>query len=68
MRKVKTVKQIKDRIKILKALMDDTQKRLDGYIQEYGDEDNLEYRTELQTELEFYLGKIEILKWVIEEE
>lgn len=68
MRKVKTVKQIKDRIKILKALMDDAQKRLDGYIQEYGDEDNLEYRTELQTKLEFYLGKIEILKWVIEEE
>lgn len=34
MRKVKTVKQIKDRIKILKALMDDAQKRLDGYIQE----------------------------------
>lgn len=64
MRKVKTVKQIKDRIKILKALMEDAQKRLDGYIQEYGDEDNLEYRTEL----EFYLGKIEILKWVIEEE
>lgn len=68
MRKVKTVKQIKDRIKILKALMDDAQKRLDGYIQEYEDEDNLEYRTELQTKLEFYLGKIEILKWVIEEE
>lgn len=68
MRKVKTVKQIKDRIKILKALMDDAQKRLDGYIQEYGDEDNLEYRTELQTKLEVYLGKIEILKWVIEEE
>lgn len=65
MRKVKTVKQIKDRIKVLKELMDDTQKRLDDYIQEYGDEDNLEYRTELQTELEFYLGKIEILKWVI---
>ena len=65
MRKIKTVKQIKDKIKVLESLMDDTQKRLDEYIQEYGDEDNLEYRTELQTELEFYLGQIVILKWAI---
>lgn len=65
MKKVKTVKQIKDKIKVLNELMEDTQKRLDDYIQEYGDEDNLEYRTELQTEWEFYLGQVEILKWVI---
>lgn len=64
-RKVKTVKQIEDKIKVLNELMDNTQKKLDKYIQEYGDEDNLEFRTELQTELEFYLGQIEILKWVI---
>lgn len=67
MKKVKTVKQIKDKIKVLNELMDDTQKKLDEYIQEYGDEDNLEYRTELQTEWEFYLGQVEILKWVIGE-